>query len=248
MNLPILTPDNLQIVTMEAPYFTLRTSQLAREIFGKILGVRLNAYLQDYGEGVFPLGKEDFLSELVIICIKDKLSLEPVYSFKITMLDTCNSFNIPFPIASMLQERYGKSKEFKTIQDFLAQKLKNNAKLAYFGSRSKSIELPWNKESAGLLYHAGVSALVNCCDSFGIDEFILFAMLNNGAFKYCEMLGMERVLKDPVIIDSLASSEGYVMNKIRFSSEALDVAGKYSSFWEKRIHIAATGKVQLKAA
>lgn len=248
MSLPLLTKDNLQIVTMEAPYYTLRTSSLAREIFGKVLGVRLNAYLKDYGEGVFPLGKEDFLSELVIICIKNGDELEPVYSFKISMLDTCQKFNLPFPITSMLQGRYGNTKEFETINALVDAKMRENKRLAYFGSRSKSIELPWNKESGGLLYHVGVSALVHCCETFGIDEFILFAMLNNGAYKYCEMLGMDKVLPEPVTVDSLASSDGYVMHKTSFSMEALEIAKSFRPFWNDRIHITANGMEKLKAA
>lgn len=237
MILPSLNANNLQIVTMEAPYFTLRTNHLAREIFGKVLGTRLNAYLGDYGEGVFPLGKEDFLSELVIICIKNKSELTPIYSFKITMMDTCQKYHIPFPLLSMLKDRYEGKQEFEAIQQLINKKLEEKKRIAYFGSRSKSVELTWNKESASLLYHSGVCALVKSCEAFNIDEFMLFAMLNKDAYKYCEMLGMKKVIETPTIIDSLASSQGYVMHKTEFSKQALETATQYESFWKERIHL-----------
>lgn len=232
-----MSQSDLQIITMDAPYFTLRNNPLARELFGKVIGARINSYLQDYGEGVFPLGEEDFLSELVLICKKDGETFEPIYSFKITSFETCQKFKISFPLFSMLEKRYGHTAEYHKLENFVKNKMEQGKKLAYLGSRSKSVEVNWTKDMSSLLWGAGVCALVNSCEFFGIEEFVLFGMLNRQAYKYCEQMGMKNILPTKVIVDSLGQSEAYILYKESFSPDFLEIAHRYSAMWENRIHI-----------
>jgi hypothetical protein len=237
-----------RIVIIESPYITLRDSSLARELFGKVLGVRLNAYLRDYGEGVLPLGKEDYLSDLVIICHENKGELVPVYSYKITTLRTCENYKLTFPLVSMLEDRYKNDTKLARIKSFVEEKRKAGKHLAYFGSRCKSVEVQWDEKSAKLLNGIGVCALVEASNYFKIDEFILFAMLNQNAFKYCEKLGMDKLFQETATVDSLGLSEAYIMHHTQFSESALTMSKSYSSYWENRIHVAAKVNVLKKAA
>jgi hypothetical protein len=237
-----------KIIIIESPYFTLRDSSLARELFGKVLGVRLNAYLQDYGEGVLPLGKEDFLSDLVIICQESKSELVPIYSFKITSFKTCETFKLTFPLISMLEDRYQDDVRLAKIKSFVENKLRSGKHMAYFGSRNKSVEVNWDEESAKILNGIGICALVEASNYFGLDEFVLFAMLNRNAFKYCEKLGMERLLQDTITVDSLGHSEAYIMHHTQFSESALAMSKSYYSYWENRIHVGVSANVLKKAS
>lgn len=232
-----MSENELQIITMDAPYFTLRSSPLARELFGKVLGTRINSYLQDYGEGVFPLGEEDFLSEIVLICKKEGNRHEPIYSFKITKFETCQKFKIPFPIFSMLEKRYGHTSDYQKLENLIRNKVSQGKRLAYLGSRSKSVEINWTKGLSSLVMGIGVCALINSCKFFGVDEFILFGMLNRDAYKYCELMGMKNVFSSKIVVDSLSQSEAYILYKEIFSQEFLRIANNYSVIWENRIHI-----------
>lgn len=229
--------SNVRVFILESPYQTLRHSEIARSMIGKLIGVRLNAYLQDYDEGVFPLGTEDFIAHHVSVCIENNGQLTPVYSFKIMMIDKCEQLGIKHPLLSKLEDRYRATSSLQQIESFLQERQRKGATLAYFGSRSKSVEIQWEKASSILLFNVGLMSLVKASEYFKIDEFSLFGMLNKNAYQYCEMMGMNKIIAEDLIIDSLAASKAFVLHKEQFSSEAINIANKYSKLWENRIHI-----------
>lgn len=237
MNLLKFPPVPMRIVVLESPYFTLRESALARELFGKVIGVRLNAYLRDYGEGVQPVGSEDFFSHLVLICREDDQGLNPVYSFKITTLEACETHHLNFPLLSMLQDRYKDDAKLETARAYVNERRKPGHRLAYFGSRCKSTEVAWDEASAKLLNNIGVCALVEATKHFELSEFILFGMLNQSAYTYCEKLGMKRLFEETTVVDALGSTQAYVMHHTQFPEDVIQKSRFYSSYWENRIHI-----------
>lgn len=232
-----LLPKNLRVLVLETPYFSLRHSEIARSNIGALIGVRLNAYLQDYKEGVFPLGTEDFIAHHVAICIEDENKLTPVYSFKIMTMRNCEKFGLKNPLLSKIEDRYRGTKTLKMVEDFFIQRTELGAQMAYLGSRSKSIEIEWKKESSILLFNVGLMSLVKSCEYFGISEFCLLGMLNKDAYKYCEMMGMFKIIKDEIFVDSLSSSKAYILHKVNFSKEAQAVAKEFSHYWDQRIHV-----------
>ena len=62
-------------------------------------------------------------------------------------------------------------------------------------------------------------------------------MLNNDAYKYCEMMGMKKVINNTVILDSLGSCSAYVLHKDKFSDLAIKTSQEYSKYWNNRLHI-----------
>ena len=232
-----ITPQNIRVMIIETPYMSLRHSSIAREMIGKLVGVRLNAYLKDYKQDVFPLGTEDFISHHVAICVESDKGFEPIYSFKIVTMDACEKFSIKHPLIDKLEARYGAQELHENIKEFIASRKFKKKKLAYLGSRSKSVEIEWTKEASILVFNVGLMSLVKSIGHFGIDEFTLFGMLNNDAYKYCEMMGMEKIVPAPVIVDSLSEGEAYVLHLEKFSKSALEVSQKFISYWDTRIHV-----------
>jgi hypothetical protein len=93
---------NLQIVVLESPYDNMN-DPLVRDLFSKIVQLKIEGYRLVYPYGVLPVDSYDFIATHHLVCREINGSYQVLMGVKYITLKKCLTHNLPFPGIALLR-------------------------------------------------------------------------------------------------------------------------------------------------
>ena len=222
--------SDLKIIIFNSPYYSMANNDFAQLMFGKIINSRIQTYYTYHGEGVFPLGVEDFISDHIIVSHVKENIFEPIASIKMVEKTVCDFFGQRLPIESWLSHKVNNSSIYESVNTFLNK----NDGICYTGSYS-CIKI--NSEIDSLVHKLIAIGIYKLMQS-KLCKHNFAAGLKTGQ-RFMNYVGWELFDERTVTIPDIKNQKGFVYKLTNFSEKLLQDYNKYIDFWEKRIEISA---------
>ncbi len=218
----------MRLVIIENPFKTLRTSKLARSIFGEIFSVRFEQFEHDFDMRAIPAGEADFISDHVVLLNDD---MEVLIAMQFVGKDRCDKHNIKLPIYHLF-----KGSALDTANSYV----KNAKSICYGGGLVKSRKF---RDLSVCVAIIG-KAILNMCHH-GYNELI--AAASPKSHQAIESLGCRQLISGPVRSDKF--NEGLFIEVMDDMSQAGEVFNKQADkLWSQRIVISEKSEAIKKAA
>lgn len=222
------------IIHLSSPYHCLSFLDGQKQ-FSAILAARLKSYQERYGEKVFPLGAEDFLTDMV--AVQRKSDNQIVASFKYISFKTCLEFSIPFPLFHTLENRVNPEHIMEKVYKHVSALNEAGKEVGYIGSLTVSRFLDENRLERKFVKNLITTCLVHLPLEKKVDEILVTGTIPNGSSLYIEWLGYEKFYPEPVTVWDIGQTTAYVLHWKKFSEAALETANSFHHFWRDRIFV-----------
>jgi hypothetical protein len=224
---------NLGIIELKSPYDTLGLAR-SQEIFSNHVYQRIESYKQRYGDGVFPLGSEDFVCDHFLIVDKDAINQKILGSFKIIDLKQCERFKLDFPLLHTLKYDKNDSSLLHKVSAYIGkQKM-----CSYIGGMTICPSVLNDSVLRRHVRHLISTAQVFCVLERGYPELLVTGSIPNKSYHYLEWMGLEKFDSKPVVVKDLDEVQAYVMILKQWSDSVIKMAQKLEECWSEREIIA----------
>jgi hypothetical protein len=233
---------NLRIVVIESPYDTL-SDPLARDLFSKMLQLKIAGYRMVYPYGVLPADTSDFIATHQLICREVKDSYEVLMGVKYITLKKSQTHNLPFPGLTLLRAARAELHE-KALEQLLVSYRETPEKVSYGGSWAIGAEARSNPVLQKVLKDLFAVTLVRHEMEIGTSERFCAGATKVKTHEYFQNLGYEKFCYDGQVLPtintaSLLGEPAFMFRCTRFSPAALDLADRYQKLWDSRLVISS---------
>ena len=231
---------DLQLVVIDCPYHCWH-KPLARDLFAKMVTLKLKGFKPHYPPGALPLDTTDFLAIHVLACVQIYSELNPMMGYRIMPLERCNDFNIPFPALSLTRAANALV-HARVIEEHIDRCMRDGKTISYLGSWSIHPGVKRHSALHGYLRELFIASQILVHAAYGIDESIIGATLRFKVDEIHAPLGY-RPLSDggealeAISVAHLLNERVGVMHLPRFTDEAHRNAEKWHANWKSRITI-----------
>jgi hypothetical protein len=255
-NQTILGKYKLQIIVIERPYDTYRTSELTRKFMTDIFHLKMEGYCSHYPYGIMPVSDYDFMATHVCLTLQTENGYVPISAFKSIDSNVCDIFRVPFPA---INSKFGMFKnEFpvyvEALQDWEERIKSKNEVYAYNASWTMKTDLPkdlrdFTREISKALFYFYYS-------SAGIKYVMNSTSAHYGVNKIQESMGLEYLTRAngetlPTFISPVFFGEPFYLMYLGekgYSKELVELAEQYKMMWKNRMVINGNTETKRKAA
>jgi len=124
--------EKLRLLVLECPYDILHDG-FAREIFSKMILLKLEGYQMEYPYGIIPVDTTDFVGDHMILCQEWNGKLIPLMAQRTISLQRCQLHHLEFPLFHYTLTEQSQSHR-RWIESRLAQAIKQSANITYDSS------------------------------------------------------------------------------------------------------------------
>lgn len=220
--------DNLKIVVLDRPFYTIRGNKDASIIFTKILSQRFEGFEKVYGENILPFSTEDMLSRYVAICIIEDNEYIPLMSYKILDMRSCIQYGLKFPLINTLESASSPLKD--EIKASISQM--NPDRLGYIGNLANNPNYSISKDMKLVLRKLLTLSFIKVSEFLNIEKVMVTAAVEHNAHKYIHYLGFEYYSSLLVPVKELKGSSAYVMHLNSWSDQAIEDTKDFHMYWE----------------
>lgn len=240
-----LASKKLKLIILDLPYDSIVSSDFTRQIYSKMMSLKIRGYQRDYPYGVLPFDNTDLFSTHKIVCEEQgDGSFEPVLAYRSITLERCNKFSINLPIFNIAKEcdnfLYARSIS-NVIDNFKAHphKLSYDSIWTldpkYRSDKSMGLFFKDVMTAIHVLYHEQMQ--IPYVLAGGVHRFKLERTYHYWGYENLKWLG--EVLP-PHPLKHLSNQETGSMFFLKsFSEEAKKVAESFRWLWDDRIHISS---------
>lgn len=240
-------PDRYRIVVLDRPVDHWACTR-TQELFGKLVGLRLDGYRAHYPPSVLPVDTYDFVSTHLLVCRETGCGLVPLLGYRETPLAGCKAFNLPFPaLAHALS--VGADGHARVIRSRLERCEQEGKTVAFVGSWTID---PGARRDRGLfrdIWELLIALYANHNREQGIHEAFAGAVLRLRTEKLLGACGLVPLRQDgallpPVGIPHLLGEQVRFMHRAGIPEAAHALADKWRGLWAERIVVGPTKDAQ----
>jgi hypothetical protein len=228
---------NFKFVVIRSPH-ELMEDELTRDLFPKLVQLKVEGYRKEYGNYVLPFDTSDFIATHLVLCeIQKDGSFIPVLAFKSVTLEMCDNYKIPFPILSMLEGNHKKT-ILGTIDRYRATN--SQSQLAYNGSFTILPRLRENKVLMKYLWEITSSLLVNYYLEYQIPHVFALCVTKFHIHIKKEELGWNFIDSEDGVLGpySCKAFHDTTLVPMEFSTlsqKGIDAAARFKDMWTDRM-------------
>lgn len=233
-----LIRKNFKFVVIRSPH-ELMDNALTRDLFPKLVQLKVEGYRKEYGNYVLPFDSSDFIATHLVLCeIQKDGSYIPVLAFKSVTLEMCDNYRIPFPIISMLENENHKKTILDTVESYRATNSKSQ--LAYNGSFTILPRLRENKVFMKYLWDIAFSLLGNYYVEYQIPHVLALCVTKfHIHFKKEEMgwnfIKSETGILGPYSCKAFHDTTLVPMEFRNLSQKGIDATARFKDMWMDRM-------------
>ena len=231
---------DLQLVVIDCPYHCWH-KPLARDLFTKMVDLKLKGFKPHYPPGALPLDTSDFLATHVLACVQNYGELIPVMGYRIMPLERCNDFNIPFPALSLTWAANAPV-HARVIEEHIDRCMLEGKSISYLGSWSIHPRVKKPSALHRYLRELFIASQILVHTAYGLDESIIGATLRFKVDEIHAPLGYRPLSEggeafEAISVAHLFNERVIVMHLPCFTAEAYRTAEKWNANWKSRITI-----------
>lgn len=237
--------SRLKVVTLNCPYDQW-SDPVVRDLFCKIIALKLKGYGASYPYGVMPIDTSDFVGVHFAVCdVGADGELRPLMAYKAVDRDRCLAHNLTFPALTLA--RYSDLAEYeRTVQAALREAERRGVNISYDSSWTVDPKVRENRALAALLKKFMTMFMVNSHldPEWNVPMSICMGVPRFKTDGYFTSLGYEQFNTGgeplPGIPLPPLHGELAVMFLLKeFTKEALATAAEMSAFWQDRLALRA---------
>jgi hypothetical protein len=231
-------PPDYQIVVIECPYDSW-SEGLTRDLFGKMIALKLTGYLSAHRYGALPFDASDFVGCHYMLCAKSSEGLLPVQACKLITLNRCKIHGLPFPPLTIAA---GYDPHLDAVTRILERTEHEAKRISYDSSWTIDPRLRRKPGYPTLLKEILTATIVHLHREYEIDESICLAIPRLKTEQYFHFLGYRPINISGIQLEVIPLKpllgEGVIcLHKQTFTAQAVATAERYSSLWKKRLVI-----------
>lgn len=255
MNIPRL--NELRVVIIDNPYDCIQ-NDLARDLWSKIVALKIAGYRSEYKYGILPVDALDFYAcHMAVFRKLPNGTMEPVLVCKNTSLERYKMFSGDEFMLVELFRRSNAPEHLQAIRDLVRHSEETGKSLHYFGTYTTDPSLRGNPLFSVLLKEVFLALHVNFHQHYKVDistcagaqRFKVDKMLELWGYDYLRLNGKALGTFNP---PSLFNHDALFFQTEKFSDYALETAQKFRYMWDSRLHLdkdtIATFTAEKKAA
>lgn len=217
-----------QIAIVENPYFTIHSSEFAKQIFPEIISMKIKGYQSFHSNRCLPLGLDDFLSDHILILKNGKL----VAGIKFIDFNTMADFNIDFPMMSWLKDKRNPVHLLKKVESFVKENKDKN--ICYLGAYTRVPHEDQDNKMINRLISISIANLYKDKKC----EMLMCAGMTTG-ISFLRRLGAEFFFEDKVLLNSLDYKPAQIVYLDKFSNSVENDLSSLNPYWVNRIDVSA---------
>ena len=245
--------EEIKIVIIDNPYDCMADSS-ARDLWAKIMALKIAGYRSEYPYGVLPVDTSDFYSTHMALFVQhENEGLKPILVCKNISLERHELFSAE---EFMLVDHFKKANapaHLQAIRDTVEVAKKSGKNLHYFGSYTTDPEIRGDKVFSILLKELFLALHVNFHIAYGVEisacagakKFKVDKMLEVWGYGKLKLRGEELPDYRPACI---FGGDATFFQTERFSDYAYSIAHKYKALWDARLHFANPPLAEKRAA
>lgn len=237
----LVEKEKLKIVILDC-YYNVHDDATAKQLFIKILSMKIAGYRGEYPYGVLPIDSGDFIGVHILLCKETDQGLQPVMGFKSVSLERCKAFHLSFPAFNLLQGLKLPMHE-KIIKTLIANAEKKGQDIAYNASWTMLPETRKNDSLRKLCRDLTAFLLIRYYDFYEIPNVIAGAVVRFKADQIQKFAGFnyfaddQGSLLDPIECKFVFHEKVALMHLEKLNAEALKWAKQYDFLWDQRLVI-----------
>jgi len=244
VNLVSNKPKKLRVLILDCPYDTW-DSPLTRELFAKMVALKLHGYQAEYPYTVLPVDTADFVATHLLVCIEDEAGFHPIYGHKSITLERCDAFRLSFPAIGLALST-GNDQLRKSLERIIHQARVQRKTLIYTGSRTQDPRFNDDSEMKPLLKSLFRLMHVSFCESHGSHEEIVGATTRFNSEKTLLKWGFEELTDfagrtfGPIKLPLIFNETVLVLHKKKpFPAVVASFTPELQRYWDERLVISA---------
>jgi hypothetical protein len=215
----------------------------ARQLFERIVTLKLAGYATLYDECVIPFDKSDLYGTHVTVCEEQPDGYQPLVAMKLVSLSTCARFNEEFTWLAVL--RKASELTFARARKKCVELSRNGQDALYSGSWTSDPNIRSNRELAVRLKEMMFGYMMLECSRRGDPHWMCFGTPTSRTDRFFVSMGMtamsEEFIQQPGQPAIAFISEHY-------SEEAKEIAHKWKPDFEARVVIEAANPITERKA
>lgn len=244
----------LQIVVVDCAYDSINASD-TREWLGKIAQFKINAYLDDWSDGVLPLDAGDFVGIHLLLCQQTESDLEIIAGLKLMTHDRCRRFGLVFSAFHALEGVPGTEPHREAILQLIQEADRQQTSVGYLSSWAVRPDAKRSRELARFCRDVTTAMIVQGCREFNVPHSIAFGVQRLKVERYHESLGFKPLTSGgqplPVFTSRSYMNEALttaLADSTAFSAEAEAITEEYRDLWNARLDVGLLPAADKKAA
>jgi hypothetical protein len=232
----------LRMVVVDTPYDTLDLP-ITQQLFSQCAAFKIKSYQTVYPYGVLPVDAYEFISTHHFLCRERGGSYEILMCFKTITLKKCRVHLLRFPAVGLLRSSDAHT-HAAVLEELLLKHDRSPEKVSYGGSWTIRPEARENPAISILFKELFIAMLVQHERTSGTSERYCYGVLKVKTDSFFANYGYVPLsdggsLLPPFNSSALMDDPGVILRCSQFSAEAEQLAEKYQSLWERRLHIDA---------
>jgi hypothetical protein len=247
-----LEAPSLKVVALECPYDNW-SSDATQEAFGRMVGLKLQGYREEYPYGILPVDATDFVATHHMVCEEYTVDgphgttreMRPIMAYKSVRWARCRVHRLPFPLVAVAKA-CGQSELERTVRSILERCEATGKDVFYDSAWTMRPDVRKDPARKKLLHRImrGIYVLAHRERVAAEEaELLCMATLRLRTDHLFEWWGYRRLMLGESVLPSFAMvpyfDERVAAFHLRdgFSREALDEAAACEQLWADRLHV-----------
>lgn len=244
--IPIRKPENkLKIVILKdvSRFWSQTNDENFKNLFYKMIQLKLHGYNSEYPEGVLPIDTTDFIADHLLVCKEVHGELIMLSGTKSTTMSASQKHQLNFPGLSLVLAAESKP-HIQAMENLMSNCLAHNRELTYTGSWTITPETRKDKIlRQDILNYFNASYVFHHMES-GIDEIVCGGTLRFKVENFLGKIGHEILHVngqplEPFSVKHLFGEKVQLLHLKKFTSESLEAAHLLKDDWDNRIEMSA---------
>ena len=228
----------LKIVVLNNPSASWHDAEV-RDLFGKIVQLKLCGYRAEYPSGALPLDTTDFIGAHVAIVEQNEDGLSPLLAYKVVSGEQAGRHGLDFPALTTMRSANAESQAL-VLQELLEDCRRSDRRVGYGSGWTIRPDLR-RRRKVVRLKHLVIAAHLHTLEGMKLDETFAFGVPRLKTELMQASLGYERVTGAdgaPLPLFGQRSLQGEpvgLMRLVRHSDYARAYAALYEPLWSRRL-------------
>lgn len=209
-----------------------------RDMFAKMVGLKLAGYSSRYGKSTLPLDVYDFFSTHLLLCKDYNGQLEPILGYKSVTYSECELYHQPLPLVATFESCKAK-KHLLALQELIAQYSGRNIRycLSYTilpkERQDKAFNTILKEMMAAVFVHFIRETQTDLATLCGVTKFKVDQMFMSWGYEPIQYKGKAL----PPYMNIVVETEALACFLRKFSPYAESMAQKYQDMWDSRVEV-----------
>ena len=220
---------------------------VTRDLFHKIVNLKLKGYGREYSDRVLALDTFDFIGAHLLLCEeRPNGELHPLMGYKSAPLKVAEHYNLQFPAFALLRSS-GVPEYIPVVEKLIEQAKRAGEEICYDSSWTIDQKVKEDRDLNRHLRKMFTSLIVNYHRDFHREQWITCGVVHFKTDQFFTWLG-GKAITEPFPQLTLDNSPVSMIHIEKHSKEAVEAAKHFEADWENRIVVTGDQLEQLKKA